>query len=170
MTLREFIDPQCPYCQQFETQVLPTSSELRPTGKLQIQMQPWAFIGPDSVRGQAAELAAARQNKAFNYTAASTTTRDENTGWLNDGMVAAIASEHPRPESHALFTDRTSDQVKAAQHSRRQPCDDGERTHQHTDAVRRQDRGKRHTGEPHRPNRRSIGDSGNQRRVSLTHA
>src|SRR5579862_8386903 len=68
VTLREFIDAQCPYCQQFETQVMPSiiKNYVR-TGKLRVQMEPWAFIGPDSVRGQAAELAAARQNKAFNY-------------------------------------------------------------------------------------------------------
>jgi len=61
VTLVEYVDLQCPYCREFETTVLPAIvREYVQTGKLRIQMEPWAFIGPDSVRGQAAELAAAQ--------------------------------------------------------------------------------------------------------------
>jgi protein-disulfide isomerase len=117
VTMAEFIDPQCPYCQQFETQVLPDiiKNDVR-TGKLRIQMEPWAFIGPDSIRGQAAELAAAEQNKLFNYAELLYDNQGaENSGWLNDAMVAAVAKSIPGLQVHTLLKARTSATVKAAQ-------------------------------------------------------
>jgi protein-disulfide isomerase len=117
VTMVEFIDPQCPFCREFDTQVLPSiiKNYVR-TGTLRIQMQPWAFIGPDSVRGQAAQLAAARQNKAFNYTQLLYDNQGtENTGWLDDGMVAAVARSIPGLQVHTLLNARTSATVKAAQ-------------------------------------------------------
>ena len=117
VTLREFIDPQCPYCQQFETQVMPSIiKRYVRTGELRIQMEPWAFIGPDSVRGQAAELAAAQQNKAFNYAEVLYDNQGtENTGWLNDSMVAAIATSIPGVHVHTLLNARSSGAVKSTE-------------------------------------------------------
>lgn len=117
VTMVEFIDLQCPYCQEFETQLLPTLLEkyVR-TGVLRIQMQPWAFIGPDSLRGQAAVLAAARQDRAFNYAELLYTNQGtENTGWLDDAMVAAAARSVPGLRVHRLWSERSSAAVKAAQ-------------------------------------------------------
>ena len=117
VTMTEFIDPQCPYCREFETTVLPSivKNYVR-TGKLRIQMEPWAFIGPDSIRGQAAELAAAQQNRAFNYAELLYDNQGvENTGWLNDNMVAAAASSIPGLQVHTLLNARSSGAVKAAQ-------------------------------------------------------
>jgi len=117
VTMLEFIDPQCPYCQQFETQVLPSlvNTYVRP-GKLRIQIEPWAFIGPDSTRGQAAELAAAQQNRIFNFAEVLYDNQGvENTGWLNDGMVAAVAKSIPGLRVRVLLTARSSAAVKAAQ-------------------------------------------------------
>lgn len=117
VTMEEFIDPQCPYCQEFETQVLPSlvKDYVRP-GKLKIEMQPWAFIGPDSVTGQAAELAAAQQNRVFNYAELLyDNQREENTGWLNASMVAAVAESIPGLHVHQLLSQRSSSAVKAAQ-------------------------------------------------------
>jgi protein-disulfide isomerase len=47
-TVVEYVDLQCPFCQEFETQALPTvlSRYVRP-GKATIQARPIAFIGPD---------------------------------------------------------------------------------------------------------------------------
>jgi protein-disulfide isomerase len=117
VTMTEFIDPQCPYCQEFETTVLPSLvNDYVRTGKLRIQMEPWAFIGPDSVRGQAAELAAARQNRAFNFAELLYFNQgEENTGWLNDDMVAAAARSIPGLRTQDLDSARSSSAVKAAQ-------------------------------------------------------
>ena len=117
VTMIEFIDPQCPYCAQFDTQVLPSLiTKYVRTGKLKITMEPWAFIGPDSVRGQAAELAAAHQNVAFNFTELLYDNQgQENTGWLTDQMIAKVASSIPGVEVHTLLNGRDSSAVKAAQ-------------------------------------------------------
>ena len=50
VTMVEYVDLQCPYCQEFETQVMPTVIEryVR-TGKLKVEARVLAFIGPDSV-------------------------------------------------------------------------------------------------------------------------
>jgi protein-disulfide isomerase len=117
VTLTEYIDLQCPYCQEFETSVVPglVTKYVR-TGKLKIVMRPWAFIGPDSVRGQAAVLAAAEQNRAFDYAALLYVNQGtENTGWLSDGMVTNTATSIPGLKVHTLLSAQSSSAVKAAQ-------------------------------------------------------
>jgi len=110
----EYIDLQCPICQEFETTVMP---DIIPkyvrTGKVQVEVRPWAFIGPDSARGQAAMLAAAKQNKAFNYAQVLYDNQGtENTGWLNDDMVGKAAASVPGLKVQQLLTDRHSSTVK----------------------------------------------------------
>lgn len=116
VTMTEFIDLQCPYCQAFETTSFPTIVKtLIRRGKLKVVMEPWAFIGPDSLRGQAAVLAAARQNRAFNYAELLYDNQaTENTGWLNDAMVAAAAESIPGLRVPRLLSSRNSAAVKAA--------------------------------------------------------
>jgi protein-disulfide isomerase len=117
VTMEEFIDPQCPYCQEFETQVLPSLvKDYVRAGKLKIEMQPWAFIGPDSVTGQAAELAAAKQNRVFNFAEVLyDNQRTENTGWLNTSMIEAAAASVPGLKVKTLLSERSSSAVKAEQ-------------------------------------------------------
>ena len=81
-------------------------------------MEPWAFIGPDSIRGQAAEFAAAQQNKLFNFAEVLYDNQgEENTGWLTDSMIAPIAQSVPGLYVHTLLNSRSSSTVKAAQKS-----------------------------------------------------
>jgi protein-disulfide isomerase len=114
-TMVEYVDMQCPYCQQFETQVMPdvVRKYVRP-GKLRIELRPWAFLGPDSFRGQAAVLAASQQKKAFDLAALLYDNQGiENTGWLDDNMVTAAAKSVPGLLVRRLLTDRSSSPVKA---------------------------------------------------------
>jgi protein-disulfide isomerase len=117
VTMEEFIDPQCPYCREFETQVLPSLvKDYVRTGLIKIEMQPWAFIGPDSVTGQAAELAAAQQNRIFNYAEHLYDNQlTENTGWLNSAMIARVAESIPGLQVHVLLNAQGSSAVKSAQ-------------------------------------------------------
>jgi protein-disulfide isomerase len=88
-----YIDLQCPICQNYDTTILPTlvSQYVRP-GKVQLEVKPWAFIGPDSTRGQKAMFAAAEQNKAFQFAQVLYDNQGtENTGWLTDDMLISIA-------------------------------------------------------------------------------
>jgi len=110
----EYIDLQCPICQEFETTVMP---DIIPkyvrTGKVQVEVRPWAFIGPDSARGQAAMLAAAKQNKAFNYAQVLYDNQGtENTGWLDSNMVVQAAASVPGLKVPQLLADMSSSTVK----------------------------------------------------------
>jgi len=116
VTMTEYIDLQCPICQEFETTVMP---DIIPkyvrTGKVKVDVRPWAFIGPDSARGQAAMLAAAQQNKGFNFAQILYDNQGtENTGWLNDNMVVQAASSIPGLKVPQLLVQRKSASVKAA--------------------------------------------------------
>lgn len=116
VTLTEYIDLQCPICQEFEAQVFPDIVQryVR-TKKVKVVMKPWAFIGNDSYRGQAAVLAAAKQNKAFNFTAVLYLNQGtENTGWLTDDMIYNIAVSIPGLRITPLFSERNSAAVKSA--------------------------------------------------------
>ncbi len=75
-------------------------------------MKPWSFIGPDSTRGQKAMLAAAKQNKAFNFAQILYDNHQtENTGWLTDNMVAQAAASIPGLNVPDLLTERSSGAV-----------------------------------------------------------
>jgi protein-disulfide isomerase len=115
VTLTEYIDLQCPICQQFETQVFPDVVQryIR-TKKVKVVMKPWAFIGNDSYRGQNAVLAAAKQNKAFNFASVLYNNQGtENTGWLTDQMLYNIAVSVPGLRIAPVFSERSSATVKS---------------------------------------------------------
>ncbi len=115
VTLTEFIDLQCPACREFEAAAFPDLVEkwVR-TGKVKVDMQAWAFIGPDSLRGRAATIAAGDQGKAFNYAALLYANQGaENAGWLDDDMVGRVAAAIPGLEVQKLLADRASPDVKA---------------------------------------------------------
>jgi protein-disulfide isomerase len=109
-----FIDLQCPVCQNFEVTAMPTIvQKYVRTGKVRIELKPWAFIGPDSLRGRLATIAASFQNSAFNYAGVLYDNQgQENTGWLNDAMVAQIGASVPGLNVPKLFTERNSAQAK----------------------------------------------------------
>ena len=109
-----YIDLQCPICQNFETTALPTlvSKYVKP-GKVRIETKPWAFIGPDSVRGQDAMFAAAKQNKAYNFASVLYDNQGtENTGWLDDTMLAQIAASVPGMQVHQLLSEKSAGEIK----------------------------------------------------------
>jgi protein-disulfide isomerase len=115
VTLVEYIDLQCPYCQQLETQAMPSliASYVR-TGKVKIEARPIAFIGPDSQRGRLAAIAAGEQNKLFNFAQILYLNQGtENTGWLNDQMIVSTAASIPGLDVSSLLTASNSDTAKA---------------------------------------------------------
>jgi protein-disulfide isomerase len=105
-----YIDLQCPFCQNYETTVMPTLiKKYVRTNKVRIKVMPWAFIGPDSTRGQKAMFAAAQQNKAWNFAEVLyLNQRTENTGWLNDSMVAQAAASVDGLNVQKLWSARDS--------------------------------------------------------------
>jgi protein-disulfide isomerase len=114
VTLVEYVDLQCPACREFEARLFPelVARWVR-TGELRIEMRAWAFIGPDSFRGRLATIAAGRQDKAFNYAALLFATQGpENSGWLNDDMIAKAAASIPELRVRELMDDRDSRAVE----------------------------------------------------------
>jgi protein-disulfide isomerase len=109
-TIVEYIDLQCPFCQQFETQAMPTLiQQYVRTGKAKVVMRPIAFIGPDSALGRLAAIAAGRQNKMFNFAELLYLNQGaENSGWLKDTMITAAAASIPGLDVPNLLVDRSS--------------------------------------------------------------
>jgi len=110
-----YIDLQCPFCQNYETTVMPTIvKKYVRTGKVRVKIEPWAFIGPDSIRGQKAMFAAAKQDKAWTFAEVLyLNQRTENTGWLDDAMIAQIAASVDGLDVPRLFKDRNAGDVKS---------------------------------------------------------
>jgi protein-disulfide isomerase len=115
VTMVEYIDLQCPFCQQFETQVMPdiVAKYIR-TKKVKVEVRILDFIGPDSSRGRDAMIAAAQQDRAFNFAQVMYDNQGtENTGWLNDAMVGQVASSIPGVKVRELLNARSSGAVKS---------------------------------------------------------
>jgi protein-disulfide isomerase len=115
VTLVEYIDLQCPFCQEFETQVFPDILKTYvKTGKVKVEVRALDFIGPDSARGRNALIAAAKQNKAFQFAEILYfNQKTENTGWLNDAMIGQAASSVPGLKVQQLLSDRNSGSTKS---------------------------------------------------------
>jgi protein-disulfide isomerase len=108
-----YIDLQCPICQNYETTVMPTIvSQYIRAGKVRLEIKPWAFIGPDSTRGQKAMFAAAEQNKAFQFAQVLYDNQGtENTGWLTDDMLISIAGSVTGMNVPKLMAARSSSTI-----------------------------------------------------------
>jgi protein-disulfide isomerase len=119
VTMVEYVDLQCPFCQQFETSAMPTIVRryVRP-GKVKVVARPIAFIGPDSKRGRDAALAAGLQNKLFDFAQLLYVNQGaENSGWLDDGMVKSAATSIPGLNVTRLLDDRSSSAVSDDEHA-----------------------------------------------------
>jgi protein-disulfide isomerase len=118
--LTEFIDLQCPVCKDFETTELPTLlQKYVRTGKLRIKMEPWSILDRpgtgvvDSDRGQKATIAAASQNKAFDFAELLYINQGvEDSNWLNDSMISQIAASVDGLEPPQLVSDANSSATK----------------------------------------------------------
>jgi protein-disulfide isomerase len=120
VTLTEYVDLQCPICREFETTVMPdVIQKYVKTGKLKVETRVLKFIGDghspnDSERGRAAMLAAADQNKAYDFALVLYANQgSENSGWLDDGMIGQIAASVPGMKVHTLLDARNSSSVES---------------------------------------------------------
>ena len=120
VTLVEYIDLQCPDCDAFETtEFAPLVEKYVRPGKLKIMIQPWSILDRtpdihDSDRGQRATIAAAAQNKAFNFAQVLYDNQGtEGTGWLNDAMISNIAASVDGLKPYQLATDASSAETRS---------------------------------------------------------
>ncbi len=115
VTMTEFIDLQCPDCQNFETTELqPLIDKFVRTRKLKIRMEPWSILDrtadvTDSDRGQKATIAAAAQNKAFQFAELLYWNQGtEETGWMIDGVISQLAAGVDGLKPAQLISDANS--------------------------------------------------------------
>jgi protein-disulfide isomerase len=114
-TMVEYIDLQCPICRAFETETMPSIiARYVRTGKLRVEARTIAFIGPDSERGRLGTIAAGRQNRLFDFAQLLYANQGpENSGWLDDTMVASAAKSIPGVNVQELVDASNSNGVKA---------------------------------------------------------
>jgi protein-disulfide isomerase len=89
VTLRVFADLQCPYCRRFALQTLPliVRDYVRP-GKVRIEYEDIAFLGPDSEKAAAAAAAAGQQDRLWHFVDLVYFNQGpENTGYVTRGFV-----------------------------------------------------------------------------------
>lgn len=113
VTLIEFVDMQCPFCREFEVEVVPALIEKYVRrGSLRIEMRGLSFIGPDSERGLRAVLAAGQQDRLFGMKALLFANQGaENAGWLGQDLVEAAGRSLPGLDVARLADDMSSDAV-----------------------------------------------------------
>ena len=114
VTLTEYIDLQCPFCQEFETGVMPTIlTKYVRTNKVKVVARPINLLGDDSLRGQRAMIAAGRQNEAFTWAEMLYVNQGtEHTGWLTDDFVASAAASVAGMNPRQLLQDENSAAVR----------------------------------------------------------
>jgi protein-disulfide isomerase len=116
VTMVVYADLQCPYCRDFETEAMPglVSRYVRP-GKLKVELRTLAFVGPDSVKGRAAAIAAGRQNKLFELAQTLYLNQGtENTGWLSAETIRSAAAGIAGLDVVRLLRESRSTPVDAA--------------------------------------------------------
>jgi protein-disulfide isomerase len=94
VTMEMFIDVRCPVCQAYEVNDLPTvvKNDIA-SGKVQLHLKPWAFLGPQSLTGRRGVIAAANQNRGFEYAKVLYDNQGlEATQWLTGREMALIAA------------------------------------------------------------------------------
>ena len=94
-TLTVYEDPQCPYCQQWNLNTLPTVLDtFVRAGRVKLVYHGIEIIGPNSTDGLRAIYAAGAQNKLWTFADALYTHQgDENSGWITPEVIRASATE-----------------------------------------------------------------------------
>jgi protein-disulfide isomerase len=116
LTLVEYADMQCPYCGEFARGTLPTliRSYVR-TGKVKLVFRGLEFVGADSDVALRAVYAAGRQDKLWSYGGLMFENQGtENTGWVNEDLVASLAAAVPGLDAAKMLSDRGSPAVTDA--------------------------------------------------------
>jgi len=110
VTLVEFGDLQCPICRQYNEEITPAVIK-GPVkdGTANFEYQNWAILGPDSTVAAKAALAAAEQNRMWNFLEAFYANQGvENTGYVTDDFLKGIAEDAGIPDMDKWESDRNN--------------------------------------------------------------
>jgi protein-disulfide isomerase len=95
VTIVEFADLQCPFCAEYERNVLPTLLDryVR-TGKVRLELRLLRFLGPDSDRLARVAAAAATKDRMWQYVALAYERQGaENSGYATTDFVNELAAD-----------------------------------------------------------------------------
>jgi protein-disulfide isomerase len=94
VTMVEFADLQCPFCQQYTTTVFPTLvADYVRTGKVRMEFRNVSILGTDSVRAAQMAGAAGLQNKLWPFIDIFYNNQgEEKTGYVTDSFLTKIGS------------------------------------------------------------------------------
>jgi len=114
VTMVVYLDPQCPYCGEWERSAMPelVTRYVRP-GALRVVVHGLHFVGPDSERALRLLDASALENHFFQAAELLYWNQgEENTGWVTERYLRSLAySLSSDPER--LLTDRGAVVVQA---------------------------------------------------------
>jgi protein-disulfide isomerase len=94
VTLQEFADLQCPVCQAYTLDSMPTlvQNYVR-TGKVRMVFHQLPILGPDSQRAAQVAAGAAQQNRLWNFADIFYRNQgEENTGYVTPAFLAKITA------------------------------------------------------------------------------
>ena len=114
-TLTEFADLQCPVCQAYTLNVLPSviGSYVKP-GRVKMDLKLRTFIGPDSVKAARVAAAAAQQNRIWTFADLFYINQgEENSGYVTPAFLRTIASNTPGLNASKAIADAGSAQAQA---------------------------------------------------------
>lgn len=93
----EFADLQCPYCDEYTVQALPTLVQryVR-TGEVSMRFENLSFIGPDSVTAGRVAAAAGQQDRLWNFVDLLYLNQgEENTGYVTSPYIHRLLTAVP---------------------------------------------------------------------------
>jgi protein-disulfide isomerase len=109
VTLVEFLDLQCPFCAQWDLQVLPAVVDRVRQGRLRIVMHPLDFLGPDSVKAVGVAGAAALQDRLWPFVDIFFHNQgEENSGYVTDAFLRRVAAAVPGLDAPRALAERDS--------------------------------------------------------------
>lgn len=119
VTVIEYGDLQCPFCQQYSTTVVPDviNGPIR-SGDAKIEFKNWVIIGPQSVPAAAASLAAAEQNRYWQFIEDFYANQgEENSGYVTDAFLLKIAQDAGVPDIAKWQKDRKNPKFEVTRKS-----------------------------------------------------
>jgi len=95
VTIVEFADLQCPFCAEYHHAVFPTIlKRYVRTGKVRLELRLLRFIGPDSDRLGRVAVAAAGQNRMWQFVSLAYARQGrENSGYANKAFINKLAAD-----------------------------------------------------------------------------
>ena len=116
VTIEEYIDLQCPFCQRFSQDGLPQLiDEYVKTGQAKLRLQTLTFIGADSERGARVAWAAAEQDKMWQFVENFFANQgEENSGYATEEFLQRVASGVNGLDAQAALDARDSAKVTSS--------------------------------------------------------